>query len=90
MNATRGYLAIMIDCLSATQVTNTLHRIIGPQYRASTCAGVFAIIKQSDGHRTESVRGKSWPEALDKAKIRWGWDVKTVANSKGEGNHGQQ
>lgn len=89
MNATRGYLAIMINNFSAGQLTDVLHRIAGPQYRASTCAGVYAIIKQSHGNRTESVRGKSWPEVLDKGKQRWGWNVKMPATDKG-GNHGQQ
>lgn len=89
MNATRGYLAIMINNFSAARLTGILHRIAGPRYRASTCAGVYAIIKQSDGNRTESVRGKSWPEVLDKAKARWEWDIKLPATDK-EGSHGQQ
>lgn len=88
MNAQRGYLALMINTFSAAQLTETLHRIAGPQYRASTCAGIYAIVKQN-GNRTESVKGGSWPEVLDKAKQRWGWDVKIPTSNKGD-SRGQQ
>lgn len=89
MSEQRAYLAVLLNALSAPRMTEALRRVIGPQYFASTCAGVYAIVRKGTEGPRESARGRSWSDALDTAKHKWGWDLQELMKKR-EGNHGQQ
>lgn len=84
MSAQRGYFATLINTYSASRLTEALHKIAGPEYHASECAGVYAIVRVQPGNVRTCTRGECWTDALDKAKARWGWAIKAPK----EGNHG--
>lgn len=83
MSEKRAHLALLIDTLSAARLTEALRRVAGPEYLASTCADVFAIVRIR-GNRRESVKGTSWSDVLNKGKRKWEWD----SRPKREASHG--
>ena len=78
----RGYLATLINTYSAARLTEALRKIAGPEYHASECAGVYAIIRIGPGDTRTCTRGECWTDALDKAKARWQWVVKPPRGGK--------
>jgi len=75
MSAQRGYLATLINTYNASRLTEAIRKIAGPEYHASECAGVYAIIRVEPGNIRTCTRGECWSDALDKAKARWHWVV---------------
>ena len=80
--AKRCALAHIIDTLSAAKLTDVLRRIAGPEYLASTCAGVYAIVRCGKRATRQFAKGESWSEALNNAKRKWQWEVMQPSSKK--------